>query len=87
MQDIIDKFFNFALSLNSTEIIVLILLAVVLTFYITYRWLGIYAVAGLFLIYLFIYILYTVDIFNIYKERGSDIERREQILEAELMKQ
>ena len=87
IQDIISEFLNFALNLTSTEIIIFIVITGVLTLYITYRWFGVYAVAGLCLIYLFIYILYSVDVFNIYKERGSDIERREQILEAELMKQ
>ncbi|MCK4554173.1 hypothetical protein KAU19_04380 [Candidatus Parcubacteria bacterium] len=87
IDNIINNFLNFTHSLTSTEIIILVVMTVILTFYIVYRWFGVYAVAGLFLIYLFAYILYAVDVFNIYKERGSDIERWEQILEAELMKQ
>jgi len=87
INNIISEFLNFALNLTSTEIIILMAITVVLTLYITYRWFGVYAVAGLCLIYLFVYILYSIDVFNIYKERGSDIERREQILEHELMKQ
>ena len=87
MQNIISEFLNFTSNLGETEIIILVVITVILTFYIVYRWFGVYAVAGLFLIYLFIYILYEVDVFNIYKERGSDIEHREQMLEAELMKQ
>lgn len=86
MDNIINNFLNFVHGLSSTEITVLVVITVVLTLYVVYRWFGVYAVAGLFLIYLFAYILYEVDIVNIYKEQGMETERREQILERELMK-
>ena len=77
---------DYIYGLSSTEVTILVVITVILTLIMAYHWLGVYFMFGLMLIYLFVYILYEVDVFDVYEEQSSIIDRRERLLEIELEK-
>ena len=84
IDNFISNFVNFALSLSSDEIIILVLLTAVLILFIIYRWLGTGAVIALLIIYALAYILYANNIFDIYQKNEAQKARDNQILQSEL---